>query len=543
MLDEKDNMEIKMEYDVSLERSSRNLLLYVLLSVIMTILISLLVKYLLNLMNYRTIITNLNRSDYLAIFSVHGSIVFLTTSLMAMLSNDNRYVYWVEMVTHVLIEPKYIGFFPLAVYAISTFIWSIMGFWLSQGWIVIGSFFFGIISVIVLFSRIITIYYQQEKYKLKIEKFLMCKIINNDYEKYLFKLKEITFIKAEKRKFYDVYDNLNLIEKSVRQIWTITPRLDQIIFYPEGLVENLYVDLMIDLAIMYPYEMQNYIELHVKENDMAAKFCHLVYPTILNSFLKNDRKDLFYRIINKWGMMDGQSMEYENYILNKALSGDEKVIAEYYSMLFDPYDCAIKIPENEQVFIAIIQEVYWQDRIIYEKIMSFRGNRRAMCMYFFRKYRDKTVCFLDILVICAEISSSKRDSNIFIKFLSVILDDEVIEHDRGTTEIKENIENAPKMYLVIKGIIENRRAEDVEFLVEKILELINDLDSGVYINASSIGFYHEFENWALDDALIKNKKELEKNDIMHHSNKHKCVIDVLQNMLEKQNYMDRRKSK
>lgn len=47
---------------------------------------------------YNTIITSNNRGDYLAIMGTHCSVVFLTTSLMAMLSERNRYIYWVEMV-------------------------------------------------------------------------------------------------------------------------------------------------------------------------------------------------------------------------------------------------------------------------------------------------------------------------------------------------------------------------------------------------------------------------------------------------------------
>ena len=47
---------------------------------------------------YNTIITSNNRGDYLAIMGTHCSVVFLTTSLMAMLSEKNRYIYWVEMV-------------------------------------------------------------------------------------------------------------------------------------------------------------------------------------------------------------------------------------------------------------------------------------------------------------------------------------------------------------------------------------------------------------------------------------------------------------
>ena len=53
-----------------------------------------------------------------------------------------------------------------------------------------------------------------------------------------------------------------------------------------------------------------------------------------------------------------------------------------------------------------------------------------------------------------------------------------------------------------------------------------------------MGFYVDFEQWALDYALIKNKKEMGNKDNMNESKK---IIDILQSMLEKMNYKNRRK--
>ncbi len=332
---------MKYDFEPKQAKTKVNILWYLMLSFIMTIATSFLAKLILLLMANGdiiscsgAIISSSNRSDYLSIFAAHCSIVFLTTSLMAMLSENDKYVYWVEMVTSVLIYPRFFSFLPLVVYSLSTIVWAMFGFVFSLGWVVIGSFIFGMISVTILFSRMVAIYYQQENNKQKIEAFLMEKISENEYERYLLRLKEVTFIKAEKREFYDVYDNLNLIEKSVKKIWEKDERPRQFIFHAEGMAECLYVDLISDLSIKYPQEIQDYIELHADNNETLRKLCYLTYPIILNSFLHNGREDLFYRVLNKWSFVKDQRGELVEYISDKALNGDAALITKHNNSVF-----------------------------------------------------------------------------------------------------------------------------------------------------------------------------------------------------------------
>ena len=98
------------------------------------------------------------------------------------------------------------------------------------------------------------------------------------------------------------------------------------------------------------------------------------------------------------------------------------------------------------------------------------------------------------------------------------------------------------MYNILKALTYYRRGEDILYVCERIIELISNLDSGVYLNVwKDISFYKDFEQWTLDYALIKNKKELEKEDLTHFTSKNSDVINVLQIMLEKLNYKNRRK--
>ncbi len=529
-----------MQYDFEPKQANTkvNIIFYILLSLVLTIVTSLLAKYVLGLMAEGNGITNYNRSDYLTIFVAHCSIVFLTTSLMAMLSENDRYVYWVDMITSVLIQPRFLSFLPLVVYSLSTIAWAMVGFILSFGWIVIGSFVFGMTAVTVLFSRMVAIYYQQENNKLKIENFLMKKISENKYEKYLLRLKEITFIKSDKREFYDVYDNLNLLEKSIKKLWEQSGRTNQFIFHAEGDAECIYVNLIIDLSIKYPQEMQQYIESHSDSNETIRKLCYLAYPTILNSFLSNSRKDLFYRVLNKWSLVANQRDELIEYISNKAIEGNSQVVSEYYSKLFNPFIREIELPDDDMFYIYILSIVYWKNTQAFEEICS--SNRFSIYQHYYNKKSQEDLSFENVLAICSEISiSNTGQDDGFIKFLSSMLNHEIIDHMDGDAEERVKIEHNPKLYRVIKAIIQNRKEEDILYLCEKIIELVNNPDSGIYINSGhDISFYVDFEQWALDYALIKNKKEMGNKDNMNESKK---IIDILQSMLEKMNYKNRRK--
>lgn len=536
-----DNM--NFDFDPKQPNLKENIFFYILISVFITLMISFFTKVALLLMNCGDMVLSSNRSDYLTIFATHCSVVFLTTSLMAILSERNQFVYWVEMVTAILIYPRFFGFLPLVIYSMSTILWAFVGFVFSFGWLIIGSFIFGLITVTVLFSRMVTIYYQRDKSKIQIEEYFIKKISENDYEKYLQRLKEVTFIKAGAREFFDVYDNLNLLEKGIKKIWEICPRPRQSILYAEGLAECVYVDLIIDLSINYPQEMQDYIESHTDAGETIKKLCYLAYPTILNSFLSNNRNDLFYRALNKWSNINDQRSIVVKYIIDKAVKGDDYTIAEYYSKLFNPFNHEITTLKNDFYCIDILIEVYWQDRQAFDNICTYNNNRVSICQHFFERSKIESINIERVLVSCSEINISNTEPDIFMQFISGLLNDEIIAYDRGSDDEKNEIEQNPEMYLIIKEIIQNRKVDDISYLCEKILNTVCDLDSIVYTNAGSkCSFYKNFEQWSLDYALLKNKKELECAHSSLECVQSTLIIDELQRMLDKLNYKDRRKS-
>lgn len=86
---------MKTDYDFERKKPYKqtNILLCLLIALVGMVLASALAWFILGgVFKYNTIITSNNRGDYLAIMGTHCSVVFLTTSLMAMLSERNRYI-------------------------------------------------------------------------------------------------------------------------------------------------------------------------------------------------------------------------------------------------------------------------------------------------------------------------------------------------------------------------------------------------------------------------------------------------------------------
>lgn len=532
---------MKRNYDFEPKKAKNkvSIVVYILIGLFFTGICSILSYLVLKIgLNYNMCINSGNRGDYLSIFGTHCAVVFLTTSLMAMLSDRNRYIYWVEMVTTILIFPEYMSFLALAVYSISTITWAMMGFIISSGAIVVGSFFWGLVTVTILFSRMILVYYQNDKNKIDIEKYLLDKIDKNDYEKYITRLKEITYIKADNREFYDVYDNIKLLEKCILRMWENVPRNEQHIIQPIGFLEYTYVDILSDLALQYPNEMQEYIENQSDSNEKIKLLSYTIYPTLLNSYIRNERNDVFERALYKWSKIKEQTQYIIGYLTNFSID-NYKVVAEYYSKLFNIFNHEINIDDNFDMYISIIESIYLGNQENYDFIMQYKQNRYNICLYALDLYKIDNYP-LEVLAVVSDI---EQDKNIFIEFLSSILSNEIYRHRIGDESNKKDIEDNPVINRLVHELIKYKREKSFLF-IDEIKKLIQDVDSAVYKNAGSdYNFYEDFEEFALDYALIVNKKELEKEDREHFSRKNEKIITILQSKLEDLNYKGRRVNK
>lgn len=482
-------------------------------------------------------VTSGNRGDYLSIFATHCSIVFLTTSLMAVLSEKNKYVYWIDIVSSVLVVPKFFSFFALSVGAISTVLFAMIGFVVSAGEIIIGSFAVGLLLITILFRRMMSIYYQKDYHKEKIKEELVVIVKEKDYLDYLeciIQLKDITYLKAREREIEDIFNNLCLFEIVIEEYWRKNEREKSYVFHPIGEIELIYADLLSNLTLEYPQEICDYFRKNKSQNDIINNLRYLVYPIIANSFLEKRRTDSFFVFVNKWGKCTDQKFEIVDYLSRFAINNKD-VYGEYLSKLFNLFDKQIVLKEETALYLDIINQIYYLDKDACEYILSYKNNREAIYMHLYKDELDK----IDIrgYLIIAE-GEGTNASNYFKDYICTLLGKEICIYRDGDETVKNSIEKKPIMCKVVSAMLEYRDDVDVKKLLEIIYSEIVDLDSMIYLNAGNeYKTLMDLEQWSYDYAIITNKKELEK----HRDGDFKGKIDILQYYLEKLNYKGRRK--
>lgn len=330
---------------------------------------------------------------------------------------------------------------------------------------------------------------------------------------------------------------MNLLEKCLIRVWEEKPRERQHIFHPVGFCEEIYIDMMSDLSIRFPQEMQDYIENHAIKDDTIKKIGYLVYPILLNSYLGNHRNDLFDKTLCKWSRITEQQDDVIEYII-KIADIHSVTIADYYSKAFNQFNYEIKLIDNGDLYIRVLQRLYLENPAIYEYILQYRGNRDAI-LYAYFDSNNVSGFPLDVLSIIAEGVETKTERYSFVTFIESLINDEIVRHQRGTAAERENIENNPIMLKIIKAFA-NRNEVDLKFIIGKIMTSILNLDSAIYINAGrNLRFYSDFEQWALDYGLISIKKEMEE-EYRNHNSEYGKSITVLQECLEELNYKGRR---
>ncbi|MBR2780693.1 MAG: hypothetical protein IKD81_04690 [Eubacteriaceae bacterium] len=106
-------------------------------------------------------ITDSSRSDFLEVLGIMYSVIFITTSLLATLSNKDDVVYYENATDYVLINPPVYNFFGLSVMsliALAAATVSVMTGWTDA---FLSSFVMGIGFVIILFFKMTTIYFRR----------------------------------------------------------------------------------------------------------------------------------------------------------------------------------------------------------------------------------------------------------------------------------------------------------------------------------------------------------------------------------------------
>lgn len=112
--------------------------------------------------------SNVSVHDY---YIAQITVTFLITSLMAGLSEKNRYVYWEDMVQETLILPKGFSFKDIMTYEVAAFVFStIVVFGIRKPIYLIASFLLSIVLVIFLIDKMLRIYFGEKSFRAKLEK-------------------------------------------------------------------------------------------------------------------------------------------------------------------------------------------------------------------------------------------------------------------------------------------------------------------------------------------------------------------------------------
>ena len=156
-------------------------IVYVIIEVMLVTIFSIVLRAVMKYFGYNSQINYYNKEAYLSIFATLCSVVFLSTSLMAMLSEKSIYIYWVNIVHRLLIEPIHVSFVAMVIYSFTAAGCAAYGLFVRDGAFVVSGFMFAMIDVIILFFRMISIYYLDEHNKRKIKEELLIFSKNDNF--------------------------------------------------------------------------------------------------------------------------------------------------------------------------------------------------------------------------------------------------------------------------------------------------------------------------------------------------------------------------
>lgn len=149
-------------------------------------------------------------SNYIELVVLHFSIVFLTTSLMATLGEKDEVVYYKDIVKEKLLKPNGRSFYDLSTYAFATLVLSVSGLFFHKSYIVLLSALVGMIILVCIFYKMISIYFRRDEIKQRIEQSLYVED-KKKYEIQLRKLAEITEQNIEENDYEHAFENFRLI--------------------------------------------------------------------------------------------------------------------------------------------------------------------------------------------------------------------------------------------------------------------------------------------------------------------------------------------
>ena len=472
---------------------------------------------------FSRIISSKNIGDYIGLFSTHCSVVFLTTSLMTMLSESSKYVYHIDLVRLVLIEPPCYNFFALVTYSLSSIVLAILGFCVKRSSLILGGLVFGIVSIVVLFVRMVTIYYRKDYHKAKIRKFLRNMILlvrEMEDEKITAEYKAVmnkigyarhfraiikqALIEAEKRNLDFVFEAIDLMEdciswhagktyedsQNVEESYKIISSnvgLKRVYHAPTKVyLEYMYIDFASIVATKYPEELQRHYSSALEmETSLYLKMLRSqVFPHILNTLLAEGKQQLFFRALSKWTQKNAYWPSISNYVFDYVVGGNALCMAEYYHRIFYSFAPNLVYAETESISLdkeknpdiaildeheLILEKIYNHSPENFETILSFKSNRRGF-LHYFRLNLDeqKESCLVNNVkkwVCLSETAGANREPYEFYSFLQRAIDDIYLKGKDCSSLI---IKTCVKRIISVYSVDVEKTNEDVMYLLTNI---------------------------------------------------------------------------
>ncbi len=182
--------------------TKRNRVLFIIVGLVM---IGLFVTLVFSSFNGKTL-----SDSELGFLSMSYQVIFLTTSLLSLLSDKSETIYWERFTEYVMVTPKIINFIGLSVIGyLSLVVQTICYFhpsWREAFYI---SFSIGIVIIIILWWKMSSIFFRRDYYKKRLEK-------KTPEKSNILVLRELTYAAIENHNYRALGENLDyLIEKSI----------------------------------------------------------------------------------------------------------------------------------------------------------------------------------------------------------------------------------------------------------------------------------------------------------------------------------------
>ena len=182
------------------------------------------------------------------------SLTFITISLISVLSEKGRDIYWINLVESRLIEPTYTCFYAYTIYSFIALAFGTISYLIGNKILFLIYFIIGIVSLTFLTLKTIGIYYGRNEKKDKL-KDIFCKKIQKELKQYteVARKMKINTIRAYNDKDYYIFDeNCKMYAETV-EYWQLEDISYLFNLFNEDIANNIFEIIEKSMLVEYKY--------------------------------------------------------------------------------------------------------------------------------------------------------------------------------------------------------------------------------------------------------------------------------------------------